>query len=144
MYPYIRYNMYRKVMFLHAPTPRRCGHVAEWAIGVAVQPTKLAYCFSNMLHFQISNISNISNDFSFLRLSFYVKGSHHLQGSERSLHNVVRSQGNTQHISYRRERFPLSHRLRNTQNIQLLDLIRFILRIHSTSSESFVKMTLEC
>ena len=59
MYPYIKYNMYRKVMFLHAPTPRRCGHVAEWAIGVAVQPTKLAYCFSNMLHFQILYISNI-------------------------------------------------------------------------------------
>ena len=53
--------MFRKVMFLHAPTPRRCGHVAEWAIGVAVQPTKLAYCFSNMLHFQIFYISNIGN-----------------------------------------------------------------------------------
>ena len=136
----MKYNMYRKVMFLHAPTPRRCGHVAEWAIGVAVQPTKLAYCFSNILHFQIFYIFKCR----YFPMIFLFYDCHHLQGSERSLHNVVRSQGNTQHISYRRERFPLSHRLRNTQNIQLLDLIRFILRIHSITSESFVKMTLEC
>ena len=63
-------------MFLHAPTPRRCGHVAEWAIGVAVQPTKLAYCFSNMLHFQIFYISNIGifQWFFFFTIVFLYKG----------------------------------------------------------------------
>ena len=132
-----------KLCFCTPPPP---GDVVTWLSGrlasLFSQPSLLiAFQICYIFKYSTFQILEFSNDFSFLRLSFYIKGSHHLQGSERSLHNVVRSQGNTQHISYRRERFPLSHRLRNTQNIQLLDLIRFIFRIHSITSW---KMTLEC
>ena len=76
IYPYIKYNMYCKVMFLHAPPP---GDVVTWLSGrlasLFSQPSLLiAFQICYIFKYYTFQILEFSNDFSFLRLSFYIKG----------------------------------------------------------------------